>query len=73
MASKTFATQCFLTDYSNRKTVKKKKKPVERPQQILTNYRHISWKASNCCDYSSRLSGSPALSGKVFLITFKFS
>ena len=66
MASKTFATQCFLTDYSNRKTVKKKKKPVERPQQILTNYGHISWKASNCCDYSSRLSGSPAYLEKYF-------
>ena len=28
---------------------------------------------SNCCDYFLRLSGVPDLSGKVFLITFKFS
>ena len=30
-------------------------------------------KLSKCCDYFSRLSGFPDLSGKVFLITFKFS
>ena len=30
-------------------------------------------KLSNCCDYFSRLSGFPDLSGEVFLITFKFS
>ena len=28
---------------------------------------------SNCCDYFLRLSGFPNLSGKVCLITFKFS
>ena len=28
---------------------------------------------SNCCHYFLRLSGFPDLSGKVFLITFKFS
>ena len=30
-------------------------------------------KISNCCNYFSRLSGFLDLSGKVFLITFKFS
>ena len=40
IASKTFATQCFFTDYLNHKIVKKQ--PVERSQQILTNYGHIS-------------------------------
>ena len=40
IANKTFATQCFFTDHLNPKTVNKK--PVERPQQILVNYGHIS-------------------------------
>ena len=30
-------------------------------------------KLSNCCHYFLRLSGFPDISGKVFLITFKFS
>ena len=30
-------------------------------------------KLLNCCTYFLRLSGFPDLSGKVFLITFKFS
>ena len=49
------------------------KQRVERPQQILANYGHISWKLSNCSDHFSRLSVFPDLSGKAFLITFKFS
>ena len=42
IARKPFATQCFFTDHLNHKTVKK---PVERPQHILADYGHISWKA----------------------------
>ena len=49
------------------------KQSVECPQQILNNYGHFSGKLSTCCDYIFRLSGFPDLSGKVFLITFKFS
>ena len=30
-------------------------------------------KLSNCCDYFLRVSRFPDLSGKVFLVTFKFS
>ena len=30
-------------------------------------------KLSKCCDYFLRLSGFPDLSGKIFLITFKYS
>ena len=52
------------------------KQLVKRPQQILTNYGHISWKSYeqlNSYDYVFRLSGFSDLYGKVFLITFKFS
>ena len=33
----------------------------------------LAERLSNCCDYFLRLSEFPDLSGKVFLITFKFS
>ena len=49
------------------------KQPAESPEQIFPNYGQISWKAFALLRLFSRLSGFPDLSGKIFLITFKFS
>ena len=45
---------------------------MECHQQILANYSTLTEKLWNYCDYFSRLLEFPDLSGKVFLITYKF-
>ena len=48
------------------------KQPVERPQHILNNYGHISWKAFELLQLVFE-AFPDLIPGKVFLITFKFS
>ena len=49
------------------------KQPVDLTQLILASYGYISWKAFKLSQLFLRISGFPDMSGKVLLITFKFS
>ena len=82
--SKTFATHCFFAIHLNRKTACKitRRKPSANPRQLwahqLKSFRTVIIillveKLSNCYYNSFRLSGFSDSSGKVFLISFKFS
>ena len=67
IAHHTFATQCFVTGHLNHKTVNR------TCTHIIPTMGTLAEKHSNYCDYFFRFSGFHNLSGKVFLISFKFS
>ena len=60
IASKTFANKATC------------RTPSGNPRYLWAHYPLVE-KLSTCCDYFLRLSGFSNLSGKVFLITSKFS
>ena len=69
---KIFDTQCFFNDYLNYKTANETtyRTPSVNPCPTMDLLDEKIW---NCGNYFLRFSGFSDLSGKVFLITFKFS
>ena len=67
IAHQNFATQCFFAGHLNHKTVNR------TCTHIIPTMGTLAEKLSNYCDYFFRFSGFHNVSGKVFLISFKFS